>query len=70
MLEPFSLQPRRWEEGGPVGGYRVVMDNSGTVLCVPAEDSQSAVAEQQNLFQSTRIFTGFGGFCVENNSGM
>jgi hypothetical protein len=38
MLELFSLQPRRWEEGGPVGGYRVVVDNSGTTLCVPAED--------------------------------
>jgi hypothetical protein len=38
MLELFSLQPRRWEEGGPVGGCRVVVDNSGITLCVPAED--------------------------------
>jgi hypothetical protein len=38
MLELFSLQPQRWEEGGPVGGCRVVVDNSGTTLCVPAED--------------------------------
>jgi hypothetical protein len=38
MLELFSLQPRRWEEGGPVGGCHVVGDNSGTTLCVPAED--------------------------------
>jgi hypothetical protein len=51
LLGPFSLQPRRWEEGGPVGGCRIVVDNSGTTLCVPAEDSQSAVTEQQKLFQ-------------------
>jgi hypothetical protein len=38
MLELFSLQPRRCEEGGPVGGYRVVVDNSGISLCVPAKD--------------------------------
>jgi hypothetical protein len=38
MLKLFSLQTWRWEEGGPVGGYRVVVDNSGTTLCVPAED--------------------------------
>jgi hypothetical protein len=38
MLELFSLQPRCWEEGGPVGGCRIVVDNSGTTLCVPAED--------------------------------
>jgi hypothetical protein len=38
MLELFSLQPRCWEEGGPVGGCRVVVDNSGTTLCVPVED--------------------------------
>jgi hypothetical protein len=46
-----------------------VVDNSGTTLCVPVEDSQSAVTEQQNLFQSSRILTGFGGFYAENNSG-
>jgi hypothetical protein len=51
MLEPFSLQPRRWEEGGPDGGCRIVVDNSGTTLCVPTEDSQYAVTEQQKLFQ-------------------
>jgi hypothetical protein len=38
MLELFSLQLQRWEEGGPVRGCRVVVDNSGTTLCVPAED--------------------------------
>jgi hypothetical protein len=69
MLELFSLQPRRWEGDGPVGGCQVVVDNSGTTLCVPAEDFQSAVTKQQNLFQSTRILTGFGGFCEENNFG-
>jgi hypothetical protein len=50
LLEPFSLRLRRWGEGGPVGGCRVVVDSSGTVLCVPAEDLQLAVAEQHNLF--------------------
>jgi hypothetical protein len=69
LLELFSLQLQRWEEGGPVGGYRVVVDNSGTTLCVPVEDFQSTVVEQQNLFQSTRILIGFGGLCAENNSG-
>jgi hypothetical protein len=59
LLELFS----------PVGGCWVVVDNSGTVLCVPVEDSRSAVTEQQNLFQSSRTLTGFGGFCTENNSG-
>jgi hypothetical protein len=51
MLEPFFLQPRHWEEGGPDGGCRIVVDNSGTMLCVPAEDSQYAVTEQHKLFQ-------------------
>jgi hypothetical protein len=32
MLEPFSLQLRRWEEGGPDGEYRIVVDNSSTTL--------------------------------------
>jgi hypothetical protein len=50
MLEPFLLLPQRWEEGGLVGGCRVVVDSSGTTLCVPAEDFQLAVAVQQNLF--------------------
>jgi hypothetical protein len=53
MLELFSFPPRRWGEGGPVGGYRVVVDNSGTILCIPAEDFQLAVTKQHNLFQST-----------------
>jgi hypothetical protein len=39
LLEFFSLQQRRWEEGGPVGGYQVVVDSSGTTPCVPGEDS-------------------------------
>jgi hypothetical protein len=52
MLELFSLQPWRWEEGGPVRGCPIVVDNSGTTLCVRAEDSQLVeVLEQQNLFQ-------------------
>jgi hypothetical protein len=51
LLELFSLQPRHWEEGGPIGGYRVVVDSSGTTPCVPAEDFPLAAAEQQNLFQ-------------------
>jgi hypothetical protein len=38
MLEPFLLLPRRWEEGGLVEGCRLVVDSSGTTLCVPAED--------------------------------
>jgi hypothetical protein len=50
LLEPFSLRLRRWGEGGPVGGCWVVVDSSGTTLCVPAEDFQLAVAEQQTLF--------------------
>jgi hypothetical protein len=71
MIEPFSLLPRRWEEGGLVGGCQIVVDSSGTTLCVPAEDFQLAVAEQQNLFQkSSRILTDFGGFCAENSSEM
>jgi hypothetical protein len=68
LLESFSLQPRCWKGGGLVGGCRVVVDSSGTTLCVPAEDLQLVVAEQQNLFQkSSRTLTGFGGFCAENN---
>jgi hypothetical protein len=51
MLEPFSLLPRCWEEGGLVGVCRVVVNSSNTTLCVPAEDFQLAVAAQQNLFQ-------------------
>jgi hypothetical protein len=39
LLEPFSLQLRRWEVCGPVGGYQVVVDSSCTILCDPAEDS-------------------------------
>jgi hypothetical protein len=50
LLAPFSLWLRRWGEGGPVGGCRVVVDSSGTTLCVPAEDFQLAVAEQQSMF--------------------
>jgi hypothetical protein len=45
MLEPALLLPQRWEEGGLVGGCRVVVGNSGTTLCVPVEDFQLAVAE-------------------------
>jgi hypothetical protein len=46
MLELFLILPQHWEEGGLVGGYQVVVDSSGTTLCVPEEDSQLAVAEQ------------------------
>jgi hypothetical protein len=46
MLEPFLPLPRCWEEGGLVRGCWVVVDSSGTTLCVPAEDFQLAVAEQ------------------------
>jgi hypothetical protein len=72
LLVPFSLQLRRSGEGGPVGGCWIVVGSSGTTLCDPAEDFQLVVAEQQNLFstKSSRILTGFGGFCVENNCGM
>jgi hypothetical protein len=38
MLEPFLLLPQRWEEGGLVGGCRIVVDSSSTTLCVPVED--------------------------------
>jgi hypothetical protein len=71
LLEPSSLRLRRWGEGGPVEGCRVVVDSSGTTLCVPAEDFQLAIAEQQNWFstKSSRILTSFGGFCAENNCG-
>jgi hypothetical protein len=46
MLEPSLLLPQRWEEGSLVGGCRVVVDSSGTTLCIPAEDFQLVVAEQ------------------------
>jgi hypothetical protein len=38
-IKPFSLQLRCWGEGGMVRDCRLVADNSGTMLCVPAEDS-------------------------------
>jgi hypothetical protein len=44
-LSPLCFYHARWEEGGLVGGCRVVVDSSGTTLCVPAEDFQLAVAE-------------------------
>jgi hypothetical protein len=69
-IEPFLLQLRRWEEGGMVGGCRLVVDNSGTTPCVPAKDFQSAeVSEQQKFFSSSRNLTGSGGFCAETSSG-
>jgi hypothetical protein len=46
-IEPFSLQLRRWGEGGTVRGHRIVVDNSDTTPCVAAEDFQ----EQQKVFQ-------------------
>jgi hypothetical protein len=69
MLVLFSLQPQRWEEGDPDGGCQTVEDNFGTTLCVPAEDFQYAVIEQQKFIPSSRRLTGCGGFCAENNSG-
>jgi hypothetical protein len=71
LLELSSLQLQHWGEGGPVEGCQVVEGSSGTTLCVPAEDFQLAVAEQQNLFsaKSSRILTSFGGFCAENSCG-
>jgi hypothetical protein len=43
-----------------------MVDSSDTTLCVPAEDFQLAVAEQQNWFQkSSQILTGFGGLCAK-----
>jgi hypothetical protein len=70
MLGLFSLQPRCWEEGGPDGGCRIVVDNFGTTLCVPGEDSQYAIIEQQKFIPSSQKLTGCGGFCAENCSGM
>jgi hypothetical protein len=62
MLELFSLQPRRWEECGPVGGCRVVVDNSDTTLCVPAEDFSISgyrkielMPKKSNTYQLWRI---------------
>jgi hypothetical protein len=71
LLEPSSLRLQRWGEGGPVEGCQVVEGSSSTTLCVPADDFQLAVAEQQNLFstKNSRILTGFGGFCAENSCG-
>jgi hypothetical protein len=46
-IEPFSLQLRRWGEGGTVGGHWIVADNSDTTPCVPAEDSQLAEVPEQ-----------------------
>jgi hypothetical protein len=46
-IEPFSLQLRRWGEGGTVGGSRIAADNSDTTPCVPAEDSQLAEVPEQ-----------------------
>jgi hypothetical protein len=69
MLELFSLQPRRWEEGDPDGGCQIMVDNFGTMLCVPAEDSQYTFTEQQKFIPSSRKLTGCGGFCAENSSG-
>jgi hypothetical protein len=47
MIEPFLLLLRHWGEGGMVGGCRLVVDNSSTMPCVPAEDSQSVEVPEQ-----------------------
>jgi hypothetical protein len=63
MIEPFLLQLRRWEEGGMVGGCRLVAGNSSTTPCVPAEASQSTeVPEQQKLFQVVKTLSALEDF--------
>jgi hypothetical protein len=61
-LELFSLQPWCWEEGGLVGGCRVVVDNSGKTLCVPAEDFSASgyknielIPKKSNTYRLRRI---------------
>jgi hypothetical protein len=49
-IETFLLQLRRWEEGGVVGGCRLVADNSDTMPCVPIEDFKSAEVPKQRKF--------------------
>jgi hypothetical protein len=71
MLKPFSLQPRRWEEGGPVGGCPIVVDNSSIMLCVPVEDSQLAeVLGQQNLFQVVKNLLALEDFALRTIPGL
>jgi hypothetical protein len=50
-----------------VGLWRVAL----VQLCVSLHKVQLAVAAQQNLFsiKSSRVLTGFGGFCAENSCG-
>jgi hypothetical protein len=62
MLELFSLRLQRWEEGSPIGGCRVVVDNSGTTLCVPAEDFSVSgyrkielISKKSNTYRLWRI---------------
>jgi hypothetical protein len=67
----FNLQLRRWGEGGTVGGCQIVADNSGTMPCVPAEDSQvSQSSRTTESILSSRKLTGSGGFYAENSSAM
>jgi hypothetical protein len=70
LSEPSLLQQRRWGGGGLAEGCRVAAGSCGTVLCALAEGFQ-LVAAEQSLFptKSSRILTGFGGFCAENNPG-
>jgi hypothetical protein len=60
LPEPSLLRQRRWGEGGPAEGCRVVAGSCSTILCAPAEVFQ-LVAAEQSLFpaQSSRILTGF-----------
>jgi hypothetical protein len=51
MIEPFSLQWRRWEEGGVVRGCRLMADNSGTTLVSLQRIFSAEVPEQQKFFQ-------------------
>jgi hypothetical protein len=70
LFEPFSLQPQRWEEGSPVGGCPIVVDNSGTMLCIPAEVSQLVeVLEQQNLFQVVKNLPALEDFALRTTPG-
>jgi hypothetical protein len=69
-IEPFLLQLRRWEEGGVVGGCRLVADNSGTMPCVPAEDFQSAeVPEQLKFFQEVKTLPALEDFVLRTAPG-
>jgi hypothetical protein len=71
LCEPSLLRQQRWGGGGLAGECRVAAGSCGTVLCVPAEGFQLAVAEQsESPTKRSRILTSIGAFHAENNSGM